>query len=50
MHSNDKELIPQTEEDIEVVKWFKVNDFLLHAKPVFKNILDVFEHYLMKFH
>ncbi len=49
MHSNDKNLIPQTEEDIEIVKWFKISDFLLHAKPIYSNIKDVFEHYLIKF-
>lgn len=49
MNSTDKELIPQTEEDIEIAKWFKISEFLLHAKPVFNNIKDVFEHYLMKF-
>ena len=49
MNSPDKDLIPQTEEDIEIAKWFKISEFLLHAKPIFNNIRDVFEHYLIKF-
>jgi len=49
MHSNDKKLVPQTEEDIQEVRWFKIKDFMLNAKPVYKNITDVFEAYLMKF-
>lgn len=50
MQSSDKKLIPQTEEDIVEARWFKTKDFMLNAKPVYKNIADVFETYLMKFH
>lgn len=50
MESTDKKLIPQTEEDIVEARWFKIKDFMLNAKPVYKNIADVFETYLMKFH
>ncbi len=48
MTSKDKKLVPQKEEDIEIAKWFKYDEFLLQAKPIFPNIKDVYEYFLIK--
>ena len=48
MESSDKKLVPQKDEDIEIAKWMSVKDFLAKAKPIYRNIVDVFEAYLIK--
>lgn len=48
MKSNDDKLIPQKDEDIEIAKWMPIKDFLIKAKPIYRNIIDVFEAYLIK--
>jgi len=48
MESYDKKLVPQKDEDIEIAKWMSVKDFLAKAKPIYRNIVDVFEAYLIK--
>jgi len=48
MHSSDKKLIPQLEEDIEKAEWMTVEKFLEKAIPVYPNILDVVEAYQLK--
>ena len=48
MESNDKKLVPQKDENIEIAKWMSVKDFLAKAKPIYRNIVDVFEAYLIK--
>ena len=48
MTSTDRKLVPQTDEDIEIAKWISVQDFILTAKPVYPNIMDVIEAYILK--
>ncbi len=41
MTSNDRKLIPQTEEDIEVAKWREIGEFMSSGDIAYKNINDV---------
>ncbi len=41
MHSQQSELVPQAEEDIEKAIWIDPQDFLSNYQPVYGNILDV---------
>jgi len=45
MKSNDLNLTPQTEEDIEEAKWVNLKEFLSTNPKIFKNILDVLSEY-----
>lgn len=49
METSDLELTPQTEEDIESVEWMSPQAFLTTCKPVYPNILDVYESYVYKY-
>jgi 8-oxo-dGTP pyrophosphatase MutT (NUDIX family) len=44
----NQELVPQTEEDIDLAKWIDIVSFLNECKPVYKNILEVLHAYLIK--
>lgn len=47
MKSNQKHLVPQTEEDIERAEWMKVNsDSLQKLQPIYANIKDVLKAYI----
>lgn len=48
MYSNDIDVKPQAEEDIDRAEWMSLDTFLADAKPVFPNILDVVEAYSLK--
>lgn len=48
MHTKDMKLTPQKEEDIEEAKWMDAKSFLLLAKPIYPNIIDVYETFLLK--
>jgi len=41
MQTTDNQLIPQTEEDIELAIWADLDEFLAAPKDVYGNILDV---------
>ena len=43
MHTVEKELIPQTEEDIEKAVWMTISDFFSKKRIVFGNIRDLLE-------
>lgn len=43
LHSAEKELIPQTEEDIEAAVWMSLNTFQSQPRKVYLTILDVLE-------
>ena len=40
MRTTDDNLVPQTEEDIELAEWISPEDFV-NRKPIYSNILDV---------
>ncbi len=41
MQTEDTELTPQTEEQIEQAIWKDLDDFIEHSKPIYQNILEV---------
>ncbi len=41
MYSEDTELLPQQEEDIEIAVWRKASDLLAEKPRIYRNILDV---------
>ena len=41
MRTTDTDLIPQTEENIELAVWKDLDEFLLKCKPIYNTILDV---------
>ncbi|GJM31314.1 MAG: hypothetical protein DHS20C18_03150 [Saprospiraceae bacterium] len=45
MQTEERALIPQTEEDIEKAEWMDLEVFLKEANPVYKNIIDVISWY-----
>ncbi|MEM6697371.1 MAG: NUDIX domain-containing protein [Bacteroidota bacterium] len=45
MRTKDEKLTPQTEEDIEVAKWAKLNMFISKKPKIYKNILEVIQAY-----
>jgi len=49
MHTTDRNLQPQTEEDIEKAKWVSLKQNRSKLKPIYRNIvsvLDAFTHYM----
>lgn len=47
MSSQDNQLEPQTEEGITRVEWVKKNLILISHKPIFNNLIDVLQAYLV---
>jgi 8-oxo-dGTP pyrophosphatase MutT (NUDIX family) len=45
MHTTEKILTPQTEEDIEIAAWMKLDTFLVSQPKIYKNILKVIDAY-----
>ena len=41
MQTTDRELTPQTEEDIEIAEWINKDDFLASAKKAYNNIIEI---------
>lgn len=47
MTTKDTKLTPQKEEDIEKAVWFSPKEFMEKTDPIYPNIKDVFEEYLV---
>ncbi|MEM8523086.1 MAG: NUDIX domain-containing protein [Bacteroidota bacterium] len=45
MKTSDEKLMPQTEEDIEIAKWTKLNMFISKKPKIYKSILEVIRAY-----
>lgn len=48
MSSNDIDLIPQLDEDIEKAEWVNLTKFMEQYKPIYKNIVDITNLYALQ--